>query len=50
MRIRTEWGTWAVSSCPKVSLSASATKLVVAARAHRPGSQPQETALGCFDK
>jgi hypothetical protein len=39
-----------VSSCPSVSLLASVTRTVVAARAHRQGSQPQETASSCFYK
>jgi hypothetical protein len=39
-----------MSSCPKVSLSASATKMAVATRVCRQGSQPQETAPSCFDK
>jgi hypothetical protein len=35
MRVKTEWGTWIVSFCLKVSLSASAIKIAVAARAYR---------------
>jgi hypothetical protein len=50
MRVKTEWGTQTVSSCPKVSLSASAIKAAVAARVLRQGDQPQETITSCFDK
>jgi hypothetical protein len=48
MSVKTEWRTWTVSSCPKVSLSASVTKMAEATRAHRQGDQPWETA-SCFD-
>jgi hypothetical protein len=37
-----------LSFCPKVRLSAS--NITVAARVHRQGSQPQETASSYFDK
>jgi hypothetical protein len=50
MKVRTEWGTQTVSSCPRVSLSASATRTVVAARALKQGSQPWDAASSCFDK
>jgi hypothetical protein len=50
MSVRTEWGTRTVSSYPRVSLSASVTRAVVAARARRQGGQPQEMASSCFDK
>jgi hypothetical protein len=50
MRVKTEWGTQTVSSCPKVSFSALATKMAVAARALRQGGQPGETASSYFDK
>jgi hypothetical protein len=50
MRVKTDWGNQTVHSCPKVSLSALAIKTSVAARVHRQGSYPQETASSCFDK
>jgi hypothetical protein len=39
-----------VNFCLKVSLSALAAKMVVAARVKRQGGQPGETASSCFDK
>jgi hypothetical protein len=50
MRVKTEWGTHTVSFCLKVSLSALAAKMAVAARVHRQGAQPQKTVSSCFDK
>jgi hypothetical protein len=47
---KTEWGTQTLSFCPKVSLSASATKTAVATWVHRQNSQPWGTASSCFDK
>jgi hypothetical protein len=37
IRVKTEWGTQTMSSCPKVSLSASATMMAVTARVCRQG-------------
>jgi hypothetical protein len=50
MRVKTEWGTWTVSSCPKASLSASATKMAVTAKVGRQGGKLQKTTSRCFDK
>jgi hypothetical protein len=48
MSVRTEYGKWTVSSCPRISLSASVTRAVVAARAIEAGGQPQEMVSSCF--
>jgi hypothetical protein len=50
MTFKTEWGTQTVSSCPKINLSASASKMAVAARVRRQGSLLWETVSNCFDK
>jgi hypothetical protein len=50
MRVKTEWGTWTVSFCLKVSLSAIAAKMAGAARVHRQGSQTWESVSSYFDK
>jgi hypothetical protein len=47
MRVKTELGTQTVSFC---LTKTSATKMAVAARAHRHCGQPGETAASCFDK
>jgi hypothetical protein len=50
MKVRTEWGTQTVSLCPRVSLSASATKTAVAGRVRRQGGEPWTMASSRFDK
>jgi hypothetical protein len=50
MRVRTEWGTWRVSSCPRVSLSFSVTKAAMAARGTQARWPASGNGMSCFDK